>query len=145
MVIFDCNGVLVDSEPIASAVLAKAFRSVGVALTADMVARRFHGRRTADIFAAVEKATRQRLPPGFQAAVAAETLRRLREELRAIPHAAHALTWVRGRKAVASSSTIDRIRSKTPHSTIGLIRIRLPVTFGFVISHFAQENIVSCQ
>ena len=30
MVIFDCNGVLVDSEPIASAVLASAFNRVGV-------------------------------------------------------------------------------------------------------------------
>ncbi len=127
MVIFDCNGVLVDSEPIASVVLAKAFRSVGVALTADMVARQFHGRRTEDIFAAVEKATRRRLPPGFQAAVAAETLRRLRAELRAVPHAVHALTWIRGRKAVASSSTIDRIR--TSLEVTGLLRFFEPRLF----------------
>jgi beta-phosphoglucomutase-like phosphatase (HAD superfamily) len=31
LVIFDCNGVLVDSEPIAVAVLVEAFRRVGVA------------------------------------------------------------------------------------------------------------------
>ena len=57
MVIFDCNGVLVDSEPIASAVLAEAFKRVGVAITLDIVAHQFHGRRAADIFAAVESAT----------------------------------------------------------------------------------------
>lgn len=111
MVIFDCNGVLVDSEPIANAVLADALRRVGVPVTADTVARQFHGRRAADIFAAVEKATRRKLPPGFAAKVTEETLRRFRVELRAVPHAAHALSWLRGPKAVASSSAIERIRA----------------------------------
>ncbi len=111
MVIFDCNGVLVDSEPIASAVLAGAFRRVGVPLTADDVTRQFHGRRAADIFATVERATRRRLPLGFAAEVAEETLRRFRAELRAVPHAAHALSWLRGPKAVASSSALERMRT----------------------------------
>lgn len=111
MVIFDCNGVLVDSEPIASAVLAEAFKRVGVAITVDIVAHQFHGRRPADIFAAVEIATKRKLPSSFSAAVAAETLQRLRAQLRAIPHAAHALTWIRGPKAVASSSTFDRMHA----------------------------------
>ncbi len=111
MVIFDCNGVLVDSEPIASAVLAAAFRRVGVALTAETVARQFHGLRTVDILTAVEKKTRRTLPPNFSATVAAETLRRFRAELQTIPHAAHALTWIRGPKAVASSSAMERIRT----------------------------------
>jgi HAD superfamily hydrolase (TIGR01509 family) len=111
MVIFDCNGVLVDSEPIASAVLADAFCRVGLVWSADAVARRFHGRRSADIFAAVERITRQPLSADFRADVAAQTQCRLREQLRAVPHAAHALTWIRGPKAVASSSSMERIRS----------------------------------
>ena len=109
MVIFDCNGVLVDSEPIAAAVLSDAFKGIGVAISADTVARRFQGRRPSDIFAAVEAATNTRIPPNFPGQVAAETLRRLRTELRAIAHAAHALTWIRGPKAVASSSSPERI------------------------------------
>ena len=110
MVIFDCNGVLVDSEPIASAVLADALARVGVTLTAEAVARRFHGRRPADIFAAAALIATRPLPADFAADVAAETLRRLRGDLRAVPHAVHALTWIRGPKAVASSSPSDRIR-----------------------------------
>jgi HAD superfamily hydrolase (TIGR01509 family) len=109
LVIFDCNGVLVDSEPIAAAVLSDAFKGIGVAISADTVARRFQGRRPSDIFAAVEAATNTRIPPNFPGQVAAETLRRLRTELRAIAHAAHALTWIRGPKAVASSSSPERI------------------------------------
>jgi HAD superfamily hydrolase (TIGR01509 family) len=109
LVIFDCNGVLVDSEPIAAAVLSDAFKGIGVAISADTVARRFQGRRPSDIFAAVEAATNTRIPPNFPGEVAAETLRRLRTELHAIAHAAHALTWIRGPKAVASSSSPERI------------------------------------
>jgi HAD superfamily hydrolase (TIGR01509 family) len=111
LVIFDCNGVLVDSELIASAVLAEAFASVGVTVTPETVARRFHGRRPADVFSTVETATGKKFPADFAAKVAAETLRRVRTDLRPIPHAARALTWVRGPKAVASSSPIERIRA----------------------------------
>jgi HAD superfamily hydrolase (TIGR01509 family) len=127
VVIFDCNGVLVDSEPIASAVLAEAFARVGLQLTAEVVAQQFHGRRPADIFAAVEAAMRKKLPPDLPSTVAAETLRRFRAELHAVPHAAHALTWLRGPKAVASSSTLDRIRISL--EVTGLIRFFEPRLF----------------
>jgi HAD superfamily hydrolase (TIGR01509 family) len=110
LVIFDCNGVLVDSEPIAADVLAGAFGRIGVTVTNETVMRRFQGRRPADVFAAVESATAIKLPADFPATVAAETLKRMRAELRAVSHAAHALTWIRGPKAVASSSPPDRVR-----------------------------------
>jgi HAD superfamily hydrolase (TIGR01509 family) len=120
VVIFDCNGVLVDSEPIASAVLAGAFTRAGFTMSAATVTRRFHGRRPADIFASVEKAMGKKLPTGFAASVSAETVRRYRRELRAVPHAAHALTWLRGPKAVASSSPPERIRASL--EVAGLLR-----------------------
>lgn len=127
MVIFDCNGVLVDSEPIANAVLADAFQQAGVALTADAVAREFHGRRMLDICAAVEVAAKRKLPADFAATVAATTLQRLRVELRPVPHAARALAWIRGPKAVASSSAIDRIRLSL--EITGLLRFFEPWLF----------------
>ena len=120
MVIFDCNGVLVDSEPIASAVLAQAITRAGLPVSADVLMRRFHGRRQADIFLAVEAAMGARLPSDFATAVSVETLKRFRSELRPLPHVAHALTWIRGPKAVASSSPLDRIR--TSLDVAGLLR-----------------------
>jgi len=110
MVIFDCNGVLVDSEPLATAIVSREFMRAGFALTPDVVARYFTGRRPADMFAEVEMASGRKLPSGFATTVASAILRRFRAELRATPHAAHALTWVRGKKCVASSSSLDRIR-----------------------------------
>jgi len=127
LVIFDCNGVLVDSEPIAAAVLSEALGRIGIVLSAAGVTRRFHGRRPADVFAAIQRATGTALPPDFATLVAAQTLRRLRHELRPIAHAAHALTWIRGPKAVASSSSPERIR--TSLEVTGLMRFFDPRCF----------------
>lgn len=110
MIIFDCNGVLVDSEPIATAVAAEAFQRAGINMTREMVARYFTGRRPSDMFAEVEKAAGVQLPPKFASLVSAATLVRLSQEVRAIPHVVHALSWLRGPKCVASSSGTDRVR-----------------------------------
>ncbi|HEX3709551.1 MAG TPA: HAD-IA family hydrolase [Pseudolabrys sp.] len=127
MVIFDCNGVLVDSEPLATAIVSQEFMRAGFALTPDVVARYFTGRRPSDMFAEVEIAAGRKLPSDFAATVAAATLRRFRSELRATRHIAHALSWLRGPKSVASSSSIDRIRVSL--ETTDLIRFFDPYLF----------------
>jgi HAD superfamily hydrolase (TIGR01509 family) len=110
VVIFDCNGVLVDSEPLAMSIVSREFIRAGIPITPDVVARYFTGRRPADMFIEVEMAIGRKLPSGFAATVATETLKRFRAELRATKHMAQALSWLRGPKCVASSSSIERIR-----------------------------------
>lgn len=110
MVIFDCNGVLVDSEPLATSIVSNAFMRAGFALTPDIIARYFAGRRPADMFAEVEMAAGRKLPPDFAVTVAHATLEKFRAELRATRHVAQALAWLRGPKCVASSSSLDRMR-----------------------------------
>ena len=120
MIIFDCNGVLVESEQIAAAAAADEFAHLGLPITPDLVMRHFLGRRPAEMVAAIEAATKRKLPVNFAATLAAATLARLRTELRAMPHATHALTWLRGPKCVASSAPLDRIRLSL--ETAGLAR-----------------------
>ena len=120
MIIFDCNGVLVDGEQIAAEVAADELARAGVAITPELVIRYFSGRRPADILTMLEAVTRQKLPPNLSATIAAATVKRLREELRPMPHAAYALTWLRGPKCVASSSPPERIRASL--ETTGLAR-----------------------
>jgi HAD superfamily hydrolase (TIGR01509 family) len=127
VVIFDCNGVLVDSEPLVTTVVSQEFMRAGFPLTPDIVARYFTGRRATDMFAEVEIAAARKLPVNFAATVAAATLRRIRNELRASPHMAYALTWLRGPKCVASSTTLDRIRVSL--ETTDLIRFFEPYLF----------------
>jgi HAD superfamily hydrolase (TIGR01509 family) len=127
VVIFDCNGVLVDSEPLATAIVSQEFIRAGFNLTPDVVARYFTGRRQADMFAEVEIASGRKLPQDFAATVANATLRKFRAELRATAHVAHALSWLRGPKCVASSSTLDRMRVSL--ETTDLIRFFEPNLF----------------
>jgi beta-phosphoglucomutase-like phosphatase (HAD superfamily) len=127
VVIFDCNGVLVDSEPLATAILSQEFMRAGFPLTPDMIARHFTGRRPADMFAEVEFATGRKLPTGFAEGVAESILRRFRGELRPTLHASYALSWLRGPKCVASSSSLERIRVSL--ESTGLIRFFEPNLF----------------
>src|SRR5262245_36665178 len=120
MVIFDCNGVLVDSEQIAASVAAEEFTRAGFPMTPEIITRYFTGRRSADMLAAVEAATHRKLPTHFGSLLTAATLRRFRTELCATPHMAYALTWLRGPKCVASSSSQERIRLSL--ETTGLLR-----------------------
>jgi HAD superfamily hydrolase (TIGR01509 family) len=127
VVIFDCNGVLVDSEQLATAIVSQEFIRAGFPLTPDIVARYFTGRRPVDMFAEVEQAARRKLPENFPATVSAAILKRFRAELRATRHIAYALTWLRGPKCVASSSSLDRIRVSL--ETTDLIRFFEPYLF----------------
>jgi len=127
VVIFDCNGVLVDSEPLATAIVSQEFMRAGFPLTPDVVARYFTGRRPADMFTEVEIAARRKLPPNFAETVASVILRRFRKELRATRHAEYALSWLRGPKCVASSSSHERIRVSL--ESTGLIRFFEPNLF----------------
>ena len=110
MIVFDCDGVLVDSEPIAAAVAAEEFTRAGFPCTPDAVLRQFTGMSDADMLAAVEAAASRRLPPNFAAALAAATEERLRAELRPMPHAAEVLAGLDRARCVASSSSLGRVR-----------------------------------
>jgi len=110
VLIFDCNGVLVDSEAIAATVASQELTRAGFAVSPEIVSRFFAGRRPADMLADIETATGRTLPPNFAAVLAGATMRRLRSDLRATAHVAYALTWLRGKKCVASSSPLDRVR-----------------------------------
>jgi HAD superfamily hydrolase (TIGR01509 family) len=127
LIIFDCNGVLVDSERLAAAVASEELTRAGFALPSELIGRFFAGRRPADMLAEIERAARRSLPANFALTLKAATLARFQRELRATAHAAHALTWLRGRKCVASSSPFDRIRLSL--ETTDLIRFFDPYLF----------------
>ena len=127
MLIFDCNGVLVDSEAIAATVASQELARVGFSVAPEIVARFFAGRRPTDMLAELEKATERKLPPHFATTLASATLQRLKQDLRATAHVAHALTWLRGPKCVASSSSLDRVR--TCLEATGLLKYFDPYLF----------------
>jgi HAD superfamily hydrolase (TIGR01509 family) len=85
LLIFGCDGVLVDSEPTSNRVLAKAITEAGVPMHAQEVAETFEGMQLADIQLEVSKRLGKRLSPGWLAAFEAERVAAFEQELEPIP------------------------------------------------------------
>lgn len=111
LIIFDCDGVLVDSEPIANRVLARALTAAGYPCTVSQSVARFVGLSLNGIIARVEGELGRPLPAGFAEAVQAETFAAFRAELQPVPGVAEALARIGARKkCVASSGDPEKIR-----------------------------------
>lgn len=81
LLIFDCDGVLVDSEPTSNRVLAAAISAVGLPMSAEQVAESFEGMRLADIQAGVEAQLGRKLPAGWMADFEADRAAAFEKEL----------------------------------------------------------------
>jgi HAD superfamily hydrolase (TIGR01509 family) len=68
LVIFDCDGVLIDSEPIANRVFAQRLATVGIAMSPEEVMRTFVGRSRDTCIAMAGEMRGSPLPPDFAAA-----------------------------------------------------------------------------
>ncbi len=110
LVIFDCDGVLVDSEPISVAALLDLISVSGGSVSEDTAYRLFLGRSMASVRETLRtdfgvSLTDSHLE-GFRTAI----LERFRTELHPIPGAADVLRRLGCRYCVASSSNPERLR-----------------------------------
>jgi len=95
LVIFDCDGVLVDSEPISNRVLASTITQAGIPMNPEQVARTFEGMRLRDIQDEVERRLESQLPEDWLTDFEAERATAFEEGLAAIPGVAGVLSQAR--------------------------------------------------
>lgn len=110
LLIYDCDGVLVDSEPIACGALAELMTALGHAMTLAEVMREFGGRSLDDVLRRAEALLGRPIPADLGAKAAGELMTRLRRELKPVAGAAAAVAAMPHRRCVASSSTPERLR-----------------------------------
>jgi len=116
LVIFDCDGVLIDSEPIANRVLAECLCEIGLPTTTEQSFERYHGMSYPACFAAVERALGRKLPAGFESDHWGRLELALARELEAVPFVLDALARIRTPACVASNgrrSTMQKTLAKT--------------------------------
>ena len=109
LVIFDCDGVLVDSEVISCRAHAATLARHGYAITADQVLDRFLGVSEREARLTIENEIGRRLPDDFETQVNQATLQFYAGDLRAISYVGDAIAAIDLPKCVASSGTPEKI------------------------------------
>jgi len=110
LVIFDCDGVLVDSEVISCRAHAETLTRHGYPITADQVLKRFLGVSDREARLTIEAELGCSLPDDFEAQMKQAALQRYADELGVIPHVGEAIAAIDLPKCVASSGTPEKIR-----------------------------------
>jgi HAD superfamily hydrolase (TIGR01509 family) len=118
LVIFDCDGVLIDSELIACQVDAACLTEIGWPHTVEDILDRYVGRSAAAMLVDIEARSGRRLPDDFGDMLRRGLAASFETDLIAIPGVENVLDRLRCRVCVASSSAPERLRHSL--SLVGL-------------------------
>jgi HAD superfamily hydrolase (TIGR01509 family) len=110
LIIFDCDGVLVDSEVISCRAHAETLTRHGYPITSDQVLTRFLGVSDREARQAIETELGRKLPNDFEAQMKQAALQRYADDLQSIPYVGEAVAAIGLPKCVASSGTPEKIR-----------------------------------
>ncbi|SEP95491.1 haloacid dehalogenase superfamily, subfamily IA, variant 3 with third motif having DD or ED [Faunimonas pinastri] len=110
LVIFDCDGVLVDSEVLSCTSLAGVLTRHGLPITVDEIVSRFLGRSVAAVHEHYVATTGRSVPESFPADLQATVEEAFQGSLRPIPGIADLLAALRTPFCLASSSSPERIK-----------------------------------
>nr|WP_315986527.1 HAD family hydrolase [Microvirga sp. Mcv34] len=109
LLIFDCDGVLVDSEPLSCRIDAEVLTECGVPYTPEAVAREFTGVSIKDQIARIESERGIRLPEDFTERLNRTLFARFETDLKPIEGVRDAILSLPFPRCVASSSIPERI------------------------------------
>ena len=113
LVIFDCDGVLVDSEVISNEVLARALSAEGLPTTLVEARRNYQGLLLSEVVSGAEAKLGRPLPENWLANYERDRTEAFRRDLRPVPGAAEAVRNVVGAGiavCVASQGKLEKTR-----------------------------------
>lgn len=109
LLIFDCDGVLVDSEVLVMEVESALLTAAGFPLTVDEIAQRYVGLSYPAMMADLAAIHGRPVPQELSSRVQAAALARFPDHLRPVAGIDRLLAGLRGPRCVASSSDLGRI------------------------------------
>jgi HAD superfamily hydrolase (TIGR01509 family) len=111
LVIFDCDGVLVDSEVITSRVFAKMLNDLGIAVTVEQTFEKFVGRSMAQCLEMIAGLLGREVPEDFARQYQLRITAALNSELKAVPGIAAALEAIQTPYCVASNGSPEKMQT----------------------------------
>lgn len=120
LIIFDCDGVLVDTEPISNQVLCEMLNDIGLPFTYEETVETFIGRSDAATKAIIEERLGKPLRPNFFEEYDQRIYEMFRRDLEPIPGIVDVLDTLAVPTCVASSGSHTRMR--TTLGKTGLLR-----------------------
>jgi HAD superfamily hydrolase (TIGR01509 family) len=111
LVIFDCDGVLVDSEMITNRVFAAMLNDLGITVSIEDMFERFVGRSMPQCLEIITRLLGGPVPDGFVEEYYARSRAALKQELKAVPDIEAVLSALQVPYCVASSGTHEKMET----------------------------------
>ena len=118
LIIFDCDGVLIDSETISAKVISNQFNKLGIDINTQYVQKHFVGQSYLKVKGHVLKNFNIQLADNFEEEYRVELLKVVDKELKIVPGIENILNQLNIQKCVATSSSKKRAISSL--KTVGI-------------------------
>lgn len=109
LIIFDCDGVLIDSELLANSSEVDFLRTLGVNISLENYMTQFVGATNAQVLAQLKADYSNAIPDDFWTQAEAHTFEMFRQQLLPIAGMKDLIDRVVGKKCVASNSSLQRL------------------------------------
>lgn len=110
LIIFDCDGVLVDSEPLSNRTIAEQMQELGISMTEDQAIHLFAGGSLANVKNYIKEVTGQIVPDDFEDAYRKRSYELFRKELQPVRGITEVLEKLPYQKCVASNGPIPKMK-----------------------------------
>jgi len=109
LIIFDCDGVLVDSEPLSNRTIAEQMQDLGIPMTETEAIRLFAGGSLANVADYVKERIGKEIPEDFEEVYRTRSYELFRKELQAVPGIKEILEDLPNARCVASNGPIPKM------------------------------------
>jgi len=110
LIIFDCDGVLVDSEPLSNRVIAGIMTEIGISMTTEEAIQQFAGGSLQRVNDFVISRTGAELPGGLEDVYRERSYALFQKELQPIPGIEKALQTIDFQRCVASNGPLHKMK-----------------------------------
>lgn len=138
LIIFDCDGVLVDTEGLTARVFVEAAKELGVAMDIDQALHTFKGGKMSDAVTWIESQLGRKIPDDFVSNFRAHLYDVFRTELKVIDGVKDVITGLKIPYCVASNGPLEKMQVTLSHTGL-LPHFEGKIFSAYVVQRFKPD------